>query len=137
MDIDECENHKCQNNATCYDVTATEVDSVDYSMPYFCECVDGFQGLLFKSSDAFNLFLHCYPGEFCEENIDDCENHGCEAGGRCVDGVGTFSCLCPPGFSGRLCDVDEDECRDNPCSHGATCRDGPGESVFYILIHLH
>ena len=83
------------------------------------------------------LFIRSYLGEFCEENIDDCENHGCEAGGRCVDGVGTFSCLCPPGFSGRLCDVDEDECRDNPCSHGATCRDGPGESVFYILIHLH
>ena len=81
------------------------------------------------------LCISKYPGEFCEENIDDCENHGCEAGGRCVDGVGTFSCLCPRGYSGRLCEVDEDECRDNPCSHGATCRDGPGESVFYIL-HL-
>ena len=55
-----------------------------------------------------------------------------------MDGVGTFSCLCPRGFSGRLCEVDEDECRDNPCSHGATCRDGPGESVFYtFIIHFH
>ena len=92
----------------------------------------------FQKLTLFVYSISKYPGEFCEENIDDCENHGCEAGGRCVDGVGTFSCLCPRGFSGRLCEVDEDECRDNPCSHGATCRDGPGESVFYtFIIHFH
>ena len=25
-------------------------------------------------------------------------NHGCENEGECIDGLGTFSCLCKPGF---------------------------------------
>ena len=109
IDIDECENHKCLNNATCYDASSTE--AIDYLdpislPPYYCDCADGFQG------------------EFCEQNIDDCQNHGCENNGQCIDGIGTFTCECSPGFSGRLCEDDIDECISNPCSDGSTCIDG-------------
>ena len=108
IDIDECENHKCQNNATCLDITSTDVDLISIGSSYFCDCEDGFQG------------------EYCEENIDDCQNHGCENNGQCVDGIGTFSCVCSSGFTGRLCEDEIDECSSNPCHSGSTCVDGIG-----------
>ena len=96
IDIDECEDHKCENNATCYDLTITDYDAAS-SLPYYCECEDGFQGedKEFKSSHKD----HNFSGEYCEENINDCQNHGCENGGQCIDGLGTFSCVCAPGFT--------------------------------------
>ena len=96
IDIDECEDHKCENNATCYDLTITDYDAAS-SLPYYCECEDGFQGELkeFRPSHKDRNFL----GEYCEENINDCQNHGCENGGQCIDGLGTFSCVCAPGFT--------------------------------------
>ena len=114
IDIDECENHKCQNNATCLDVTSTDVDLISVGASYFCDCDDGFQG------------------EFCEENIDDCQNHGCENNGECIDGIGTFSCVCSSGFTGRLCEDEIDECSSDPCQSGSTCVDGIGKQ--YLLV---
>lgn len=47
----------------------------------------------------------------------------CLNGGTCQDGVGTFSCSCPPGFGGPRCDTEEDECGSRPCRNGGTCSD--------------
>ena len=45
IDIDECEDHQCQNNATCVDLSLTDFDAID-SLSYYCECEDGYQGKL-------------------------------------------------------------------------------------------
>lgn len=58
-EIDECEEHPCQNGATCQDHVAA----------YSCLCVTGFQG----------------PD--CELNIDECASTPCLNEGRCIDGV--------------------------------------------------
>ena len=51
------------------------------------------------------LFYSCacafgFHGTFCEVNVDDCQDHGCENGATCVDGVGNYTCLCAPNYKG-------------------------------------
>lgn len=60
---------------------------------------------LHSQVSSFVLFLSCacafgFHGTFCEVNVDDCEDHGCESGATCVDGVGNYTCLCPPNYTG-------------------------------------
>jgi hypothetical protein len=35
---------------------------------------------------------------------DACESNPCENGGTCIDGWGTYECLCPPGWEGPHCE---------------------------------
>lgn len=39
-----------------------------------------------------------YVGDNCTENRDDCEDHRCQNGAQCVDGVNGYSCLCAEGY---------------------------------------
>lgn len=57
------------------------------SFPCSCVCAFGFHGT------------------FCEVNVDDCEDHGCDDGATCVDGVGNYTCLCPPHYTGSSSDL--------------------------------
>lgn len=50
----------------------------------------------------------------------------CFNGGSCVDGINTFTCLCPPGFTGSYCQHDINECDSKPCLNGGTCQDSYG-----------
>ncbi|KAK2120707.1 hypothetical protein P7K49_002093 [Saguinus oedipus] len=50
----------------------------------------------------------------------------CFNGGTCVDGINSFTCLCPPGFTGSYCQHDVNECDSQPCLHGGTCQDSCG-----------
>lgn len=50
----------------------------------------------------------------------------CFNGGTCVDGINSFSCLCPVGFTGPFCLHDINECSSNPCLNSGTCVDGLG-----------
>ena len=54
---------------------------------YTCECNDGFEG------------------QFCELNIDDCENKPCKNGAICVDGDNDYFCQCIGLFAGKDCSV--------------------------------
>ena len=42
----------------------------------------------------------------------DCGN------GTCVDGVESFECMCPAGFTGTCCDINIDECETTGCVNG-------------------
>lgn len=54
----------------------------------------------------------------CNINIDDCALNPCHNGGTCIDGVNTFTCLCPEGFRDATCLSQHSECSSNPCIHG-------------------
>ena len=36
-------------------------------------------------------------------DIDDCADVPCANGGTCLDGVNTFTCECPAGYTGPTC----------------------------------
>lgn len=57
---------------------------------------------------------------YCEVNIDDCVVGACHNNGTCIDKVGNYDCLCPPGFVGSRCEGDINECLSNPCSSQGT-----------------
>lgn len=63
----------------------------------------------------------CIVGVQCEVNEDDCAPKAgsseprCLNGGQCVDGVGRYTCSCPPGFVGEHCEGDLNECLSKPC----------------------
>jgi hypothetical protein len=99
-----------------------------------CLCDVDYRGLdcQFVSSGANcsletspSLTRICPPGfdsvDDCQTNIDECTSEPCHNGGTCQDGINSFVCGCPPGFSGILCQTNIDECASNPCQFGGTC----------------
>uniref|UniRef100_A0A8C4N144 EGF-like domain-containing protein n=1 Tax=Eptatretus burgeri TaxID=7764 RepID=A0A8C4N144_EPTBU len=71
--------------------------------PWQCNCEPGWTGHL----------NHCANAQPCNNN------------GSCMDnGAGSFTCLCPPGFTGKLT-AQSDAC-SGLCANGARCRVLPG-----------
>lgn len=59
------------------------------------------------------------PGLQCEVNVDECSPEfgpRCLNRGHCVDGIGRYTCVCPPGFTGDHCEGDINECLSSPCN---------------------
>ena len=46
---------------------------------------------------------------FCLLDIDDCDPSPCLNGGKCVDGVDSYSCKCAAGYTGDNCETGEDK----------------------------
>lgn len=71
-------------------------------------------------SEMFSLLL-LVLGVHCEVNVDDCApkpgswEPRCLNGGQCLDGIGRYTCSCPPGFVGEHCEGDLNECLSGPC----------------------
>ena len=63
-------------------------------------------------------------GNWCERNINDCEQVTCHHGGICLDKIASFECQCPVGYSGIYCDINIDDCASWPCLNNASCLDG-------------
>ncbi|KAG8225570.1 hypothetical protein J437_LFUL002087 [Ladona fulva] len=107
----------CQNNGTCVTKRSRR--------EYYCECLQGFEGL------------------HCESNVNDCLRASCPSDKVCVDGVGGYECKCPEGFTGENCSLDIDHCQSHPCKHDGKCRDGltnytcicpPGYTGIYCIM---
>uniref|UniRef100_A0A9J8A3C5 Neurogenic locus notch homolog protein 1 n=1 Tax=Cyprinus carpio carpio TaxID=630221 RepID=A0A9J8A3C5_CYPCA len=112
--IDDCASAACSQGATCHDRVAS----------FFCECPHGRTGTsdcACYCSIIYIKFLLCYYGllcSMCNINIDDCALNPCHNGGTCIDGINSFTCLCPEGFRDATCLSKHNECSSNPCIHG-------------------
>lgn len=42
-------------------------------------------------------------------DIDDCMENPCNNGGTCKDGVASYTCVCPKGFTGGDCEISMNE----------------------------
>lgn len=52
----------------------------------------------------------------CSPDVDpETGEPRCFNGGRCVDRVGGYGCVCPPGYVGERCEGDVNECLSDPC----------------------
>uniref|UniRef100_A0A3B4YIP9 Slit guidance ligand 1 n=1 Tax=Seriola lalandi dorsalis TaxID=1841481 RepID=A0A3B4YIP9_SERLL len=135
-----CMSSPCQNQGVC---------QVHHTQPFTCTCKAGFTGKHCETpvdacvsnpctnggsclSDEQTRGFSCacafgFHGTFCEVNVDDCQDHGCENGATCVDGVGNYTCLCPPKYTGLFCEEEEGVCSPgrNPCQHQSTCISSP------------
>ncbi|XP_070577171.1 protein jagged-1-like isoform X1 [Ptychodera flava] len=130
--INDCENHLCQNQATC----------VDGLNSYTCICAEGWEGLychIDKNECEHNpcrnngtcvdlpadFFCQCadgWKGKTCNSRTSHCDKNTCRNGGVCSDQGEFFSCDCPVGWHGRTCNLPtNNSCEYNPCQHGATC----------------
>lgn len=38
-------------------------------------------------------------------DIDDCKDNPCNNGGKCKDGIASYTCACPKGFTGTDCEI--------------------------------
>lgn len=60
-------------------------------------------------------------------DVDDCETNPCKNGGKCIDGINSYTCNCAAGYVGKDCETaDIDECTLKPCKNGGVCKDGVG-----------
>ncbi len=90
-DGDQCERvvHTQCDDALCRRVDTGAV-CVASSSGFRCKCSPGF------------------AGDSCMTNVDDCATANaplCQNGGRCVDGVASFSCVCDDDrFTGEFCE---------------------------------
>ena len=57
----------------------------------------------------------------CQINIDDCVTGPCMNGGTCVDGLRSYSCQCPVGYTGANCEHLINRCIGQPCKNAGTC----------------
>lgn len=46
-----------------------------------------------------------YRGHLCEVDIDECDPNPCVNGASCLDGLGSYTCRCLPGFNGTRCET--------------------------------
>lgn len=57
-----------------------------------------------------------------DPDVDDCVDVICHNGGECIDGIDTFTCQCPAGFTGTFCEINTTVCVPIPCEDGEDCQ---------------
>ena len=50
-------------------------------------------------------FCALCAGEFCDENIDECDSSPCLNDGVCLDQVNGYDCQCASNYTGINCEI--------------------------------
>ncbi|UJR24189.1 hypothetical protein I4U23_027155 [Adineta vaga] len=88
----------CLNNGQC-------INDNQSLEGYFCQCSNGFDGLL------------------CENDHHICKSNLCWNNGQCNEtSNNTFECLCISGWNGIYCELKLNLCENITCEHGGICR---------------
>ncbi|XP_070553684.1 fibropellin-1-like [Ptychodera flava] len=58
------------------------------------------------------------------DDFDECFSGPCEEDSTCIDELGSFSCVCPGGYTGKRCHINIDDCNGHLCQNGGRCVDG-------------
>ena len=53
----------------------------------------------------FSIKIACTKLYILPTDIDDCENSPCLNGGFCYDGIDSYTCICPEGWTGVTCET--------------------------------
>ncbi|KAK2581667.1 hypothetical protein KPH14_002164 [Odynerus spinipes] len=102
INIDDCApdadgNVPCKNDGKCYD----EVNA------FTCDCLGT-----------------GYTGPDCSIDVDECQDPSTDCGyGKCENLLGTYQCICNPGYCGYNCRMDN-PCKEDHCQNGGTCECG-------------
>lgn len=52
----------------------------------------------------FINYLKRYSGRNCDLKTDHCRPNPCANGGKCIETVESFKCICSADYAGKLCD---------------------------------
>uniref|UniRef100_A0A1A9ZCQ3 EGF-like domain-containing protein n=1 Tax=Glossina pallidipes TaxID=7398 RepID=A0A1A9ZCQ3_GLOPL len=147
VDIDECRTHTglCGNNSQCINTPGSyrcECEAGFVGTPPRVTCKEPCQDVhcgehAYCKADANEAYCICEDGWTFNPNdvsagcldIDECDSvHGpfgsCGINATCSNSLGSYSCLCPSGFSGdpHIKCIDVDECHTgSKCGEGAEC----------------
>jgi len=110
-----------------------QVESRDYTLGTHAtySCNDGYA---VAATAAATFEIECLRhGSFSAmstcRNIDDCAGHSCGSNGRCIDGLGDYSCECEDGFEETVSDSGErmcgnvNDCGASLCGSNGACHD--------------
>jgi len=56
--------------------------------------------------------------------VNECDSNPCHNGAQCVNGIASYTCVCPVGFLGINCEINVNECESSPCMNQGKCIDG-------------
>ncbi|EMP30126.1 Neurogenic locus notch like protein 3, partial [Chelonia mydas] len=117
-ETNECLSSPCRNGATC----------TDYVNSFTCTCAPGWAGLhcehnVQEGTDRLGrpALRAQHAGAHRQHEIDECQSQPCLNGGTCLDGVESYRCTCPQGYTGAQCQNLVDWCRRSPCQNGGRC----------------
>lgn len=113
--LDECDGHKCLNNATCID----GIGSYSCACPRFIEVLvlNQFYCFPYFKYNLIKLLSRGFNGQFCETKVQFCspEFNPCVNGGKCIDHFYHYTCECVAGFTGENCTKNINDCADHMC----------------------
>ncbi|XP_026120514.1 CD97 antigen-like isoform X2 [Carassius auratus] len=124
-DIDECVTDPglCGDHAQCFNTPGS----------YYCNCNEGFRSITANFTATSG---ECRDINECTEktrecrDVDECVSSVCGVHSSCINTLGSFRCICSPGFlkhENGSC-TDKDECKGVPdvCGTNANCSNHQG-----------
>ena len=109
-----CSSNPCQHEGNC----------TDEMISYACQCPFGYTGNNCETNIDECASILCENDSPCSETLDpDSGTTPCKNGGTCVDGIGSFTCQCPPGYTGKSCESITSICASDPCFNGGICNE--------------